>query len=179
MARGVNKVILIGTLGKNPEVKNMPNGNAVCEFSIATNESWKDKQTGEVKESVEWHNCKCFGKIAEICGQYLQKGSQVFIEGKIKTETWDDRELGQKRYKTIIQFNDMQMLGLKPEGENGQQQNQNNQPQNSYGQQAGNQQQGGQLPRRIRSGSAHAPNQPQADSQPQKPYDFDDDDIPF
>ena len=110
MSRGINKAILIGTLGKDPETKYTANGAAVCSYSIATNESWKDKNTGETKEKTEWHNITTFGKLAEICGQYLTKGSQVYIEGKIQTDKWQDKN-GQDRYSTKIIANEMQMLG--------------------------------------------------------------------
>jgi len=110
---GINKVILIGTLGKDPETRYMPSGGAVTSFSIATNESWKDKQTGEKVEKCEWHNITTFNKLAEICGEYLAKGSQVYIEGKLTTEKWQDKQ-GNDRYTTKIIANQMQMLGGKP-----------------------------------------------------------------
>ena len=110
MARGINKVILIGNLGKDPEMRYMPDGSAIASFSIATSESWKDKQTGENKERVEWHNITCFKRLAEIVGEYLKKGSQVYIEGRLQTEKWQDKN-GQDRYTTKIIANDMQMLG--------------------------------------------------------------------
>lgn len=110
---GINKVILVGTLGKDPEIRYMPNGNAVANFSVATSEKWKDKQSGQQKESTEWHNITIFGKLAEICGEYLRKGSQVYLEGKLKTEKWQDQATGQDRYKTVIQCSEMQMLGGK------------------------------------------------------------------
>jgi len=116
--RGINKVILIGTLGKDPETKYTANGAAVCSYSIATNESWKDKNTGETKERTEWHRISTFGKLAEICSEYLVKGSQVYIEGKLRTRKWQDKN-GQDRYTTEVvvdQFDGvMQMLGGKPD----------------------------------------------------------------
>jgi len=118
MSRGINKAILIGTLGKDPETKYTANGAAVCSYSIATNESWKDKNTGETKERTEWHRVTTFGKLAEICSQYLAKGSQVYIEGKLRTRKWQDQN-GQDRYTTEVvvdQFDGvMQMLGGKPD----------------------------------------------------------------
>lgn len=111
----VNKVILVGNLGKDPETKYLPSGDAVTNFSIATTESWKDKASGEKKESVEWHRISTFGKLAEICGEYLKKGSAVYIEGSIKTRKWTDKE-GNDRYSTEIKADRMQMLGGKPDG---------------------------------------------------------------
>ncbi len=110
MARGVNKVILVGNLGADPEVKYMPNGNAVANITLATSESWKDKQSGENKEKTEWHRVVFFRRLAEIAGEYLKKGSQVYIEGKLQTRKWQDKN-GNDRYTTEIVANEMQMLG--------------------------------------------------------------------
>jgi single-strand DNA-binding protein len=110
--RGVNKAILVGTLGKDPEQRYMPNGNAVCNISVATSEQWKDKQTGEKQERTEWHRVSMFGKLAEIAAEYLRKGSQVYLEGKIQTRKWQDKE-GKDRYSTEIVADQMQMLGGK------------------------------------------------------------------
>ncbi len=110
MARGVNKVILIGNLGKDPEVKYLPSGSAVCNVTLATSESWKDKESGEKKDRTEWHNVVFFGKLAEIAGEYLKKGSQVYVEGSLRTRKWQDKE-GKDRYTTEIVVSDMQMLG--------------------------------------------------------------------
>ncbi len=112
--RGVNKAIIVGHLGKDPEVRHMPNGKAVANFSIATSEQWKDKQTGERKEATEWHNVVVFDRLAEIAGEYLTKGAAVYIEGKIKTRKWQDKD-GRDRYTTEIHANELQMLGGKPE----------------------------------------------------------------
>ncbi|HHI94490.1 MAG TPA: single-stranded DNA-binding protein, partial [Gammaproteobacteria bacterium] len=109
MARGVNKVILIGNLGQDPEVKYMPNGGAVTNVTIATSESWKDKNTGEQKENTEWHRVVFFRRLAEIAGEYLKKGSKVYIEGKLQTRKWQDQS-GNDRYTTEIIANEMQML---------------------------------------------------------------------
>jgi single-strand DNA-binding protein len=106
MARGVNKVILIGNLGKDPQQRAMPSGKAVVNFSIATTEQWRDKQTGENKEATEWHNIVMFDRLAEIAAEYLRKGSQVYIEGKIRTRKWQDKE-GNDRYTTEIIANEM------------------------------------------------------------------------
>lgn len=112
-SRGVNKVILIGHLGQDPEVRYMPNGNAVVNMTLATSENWKDKNTGENKEKTEWHRIVLFGKLAEIAGEYLRKGSQVYIEGSLQTRKWQDQN-GLERYTTEIVVNiggTMQMLG--------------------------------------------------------------------
>ncbi len=106
----VNKVILVGNLGADPETRYMPNGDAVCNIRLATTESWKDKQSGEKKEITEWHRVVFYRKLAEIAGQYLKKGSQVYLEGRIRTRKWTDKE-GQERYTTEIEANEMQMLG--------------------------------------------------------------------
>lgn len=110
MARGVNKVILVGNLGKDPETRYMPNGKAVTNFSIATSESWTDKQSGDKQERTEWHNIVTFEKLAEIAAEYLRKGSQVYIEGSLRTRKWQDKQ-GADRYSTEIVAREMQMLG--------------------------------------------------------------------
>lgn len=110
MARGVNKVILIGNLGKDPEVRYMPSGGAVTNITVATTDSWKDKQTGEKKETTEWHSVVFFNRLAEIAGEYLKKGSKVYIEGSLKTEKYQDKATGADRYSTKIIANEMQML---------------------------------------------------------------------
>lgn len=108
-SRGVNKVILIGNLGQDPEVRYMPNGGAVCNITVATSESWKDKNTGENQEKTEWHRVVMFRRLAEIAGEYLKKGSKVFIEGRLQTRKWQDQQ-GQDRYTTEIVADNMQML---------------------------------------------------------------------
>jgi single-strand DNA-binding protein len=110
MARGVNKVILVGNLGKDPEVRYMPNGNAVANITLATSESWKDKTSGEQQEKTEWHRIVMFRRLGEIAGEYLKKGSQVYIEGKLQTRKWQDNS-GNDRYTTEIVASEMQMLG--------------------------------------------------------------------
>ena len=110
MARGVNKVILVGNLGKDPEVRYSPNGSAMANVTIATAESWKDKQSGEKQEKTEWHRVVFFNRLAEIVGEYLKKGSQVYIEGRLQTRKWQGQD-GQDRYTTEIVANEMQMLG--------------------------------------------------------------------
>ncbi len=110
MARGINKVILVGNLGKDPEVRYMPSGSAAANITIATSEQWKDKQTGEQKDRTEWHNVVFFGRLAEIVGEYLKKGSQIYVEGSLRTRKWQDKS-GNDRYTTEIVANEMQMLG--------------------------------------------------------------------
>ncbi len=111
MARGINKVILVGNLGKDPEIRYTPSGAAVANITLATSESWKDKQTGEQQERTEWHRVVFFGRLAEVVGEYLKKGAQVYVEGKIKTDKYQDKETGQDKYSTSIVANEMQMLG--------------------------------------------------------------------
>jgi single-strand DNA-binding protein len=110
MARGINKVIIVGNLGQDPETRYMPSGAAVTNFTVATNESWKDKQTGEQKERTEWHRVAMFNRLAEVAAEYLRKGSQVYIEGKLRTRKWQGQD-GQDRYTTEIIADEMQMLG--------------------------------------------------------------------
>jgi single-strand DNA-binding protein len=110
MARGINKVILIGHLGAEPETRAMPSGMTVANMRLATTESWKDKQSGEQQERTEWHNVALFGRLGEIAAEYLRKGSQVYIEGRLRTRKWQDKE-GRDRYTTEIVANEMQMLG--------------------------------------------------------------------
>ncbi|WP_432454698.1 MULTISPECIES: single-stranded DNA-binding protein [unclassified Agarivorans] len=206
--RGINKVILVGNLGQDPEVRFMPNGGAVANITIATSESWRDKQTGEQKERTEWHRVVLFGKLAEVAGEYLRKGSQVYIEGQLQTRKWQDQN-GQDRYSTevVVQgFNGvMQMLGGR---QGGQGQSMGGAPQqapqqNNWGGQQQQQaapapapQQGGfqqAAPQQQQAPQQQAPQpqqggfQPQAKPAPQAapapqfnepPMDFDDD-IPF
>lgn len=115
MARGVNKVILIGNLGNDPEVKYLPTGGAVANFTIATSESWTDKATNEKKEQTEWHRIVIYQRLAEIAGEYLRKGSKVYLEGKLKTRKWQDQQ-GVERYTTEIVCNELQMLDGKQDG---------------------------------------------------------------
>lgn len=118
MAGSVNRVILVGRLGKDPEIRSIPSGTSVAKFSLATDERFTDKN-GEKQERTEWHNIVAWGKLAEICGQYLRKGKLVFIEGSIRTESWDDKETGVKKYRTEIIAKDMQMLEKKGDEEGG------------------------------------------------------------
>jgi single-strand DNA-binding protein len=119
MARGINKVILIGHLGQDPEVRALPSGSSIANLRIATTERWKDKQSGEFKEQTEWHTVVLFGRTAEVAAEYLKKGSQVFIEGRLRTRKWQDKT-GNDRYSTEIVGNDMQMLGGRGQGGGGQ-----------------------------------------------------------
>jgi len=118
MARGVNKVILIGNLGRDPEVRYTANGSAVANITLATTEMWRDRQSGQNQERTEWHRIVMFGKLGEIAGEYLRKGSQVYIEGKLQTRKWQDNN-GQDRYTTEIVANEMQMLGGRGGGAGG------------------------------------------------------------
>ncbi|MBN6031083.1 single-stranded DNA-binding protein SSB1 [Pantoea ananatis] len=179
-SRGVNKVILVGNLGQDPEVRYMPNGGAVANITLATSESWRDKQTGENKEITEWHRVVLFGKLAEVAGEYLRKGSQVYIEGQLRTRKWQDQG-GQERYTTEVVVNvggTMQMLGGRQQGGNapaagGGQGNNNGWGQPQQPQQANNNQySGGAQSRPQQQPSAPASN----NNEP--PMDFDDD-IPF
>ncbi|MGG2141403.1 single-stranded DNA-binding protein [Symbiopectobacterium sp. RP] len=166
-SRGVNKVILVGNLGQDPEVRYLPNGGAVANLTLATSDTWRDKQTGEQKERTEWHRVTLYGKLAEVAGEYLHKGSQVYIEGQLRTRKWQDQS-GQDRYTTEVVVDisgSMQMLGGRqgggaPAG--------NNAPQGGLGQPQ--QPQGSQT---FSGGAQQAPRQ-----QNNAPMDFDDD-IPF
>lgn len=155
MMASVNKAIIVGHLGKDPELRYSASGEAMCNITVATSESWKDKATGEKKELTEWHRISFFGKLAEICGQYLKKGSQVYVEGSIRTRKWTDKD-GQERYTTEIRGDEMKMLGGKSD---------NQRPADS--------QDGGYEPAPSRPGGSQPANRP-------KPS-FDDlgDDIPF
>jgi single-strand DNA-binding protein len=163
MARGVNKVILIGNLGADPETRYSASGTAMCSVSLATSESWKDKQTGEMQDRTEWHRVKFFGRLAEIAGEYLKKGRQVYIEGSIRSSKYTDKE-GIERWSTDIIANNMQMLGGPGDGE----------PRGE----GGGYRQRPQAPR----GGAPAQGGRGQSSQPPPPQDnggFEDDDIPF
>ena len=131
-SKGVNKCILVGNLGKDPEARFMPSGNAVSNFSIATSEAWKDKNTGQPQERTEWHKIVVFGKLAEICNEYLRKGSKVYVEGSLRTNKWQDKD-GNDRYTTEIVVTEMQMLDSRGSNDGqgqGQQQNQGLPPSN-------------------------------------------------
>ena len=155
----VNKVILVGNLGADPETRYMPNGDAVANIRLATTESWKDKGTGEKKEITEWHRVVFYRKLAEIVGQYLKKGSSVYLEGRIRTRKWQDKE-GQERYTTEIEASEMQMLGGR---------------QNAASSSGGEAEYGGRMP------SASAPSAQRGSAPVKKAPSFEDmdDDIPF
>ena len=190
MSRGINKVILIGTLGRDPEVRYAANGNAIANLSVATSEQWTDRNTGQRQERTEWHRVVLFGKVAEIAGQYLRKGSQVYLEGRLQTRKWTDQN-GQDRWSTEVvvdQRGTMQMLDRRGQGSG-------DAPfeQGGYGQPAGQSQQGygtssapGAPTEQPAIGGApqHAPAQPQqgfggAGAPSPAAADFDDDDVPF
>lgn len=118
MARGINKVILVGNVGQDPEIRALPSGAAVANLRLATSESWKDKQTGELRESTEWHSVAIFGRLAEVVGEYVRKGQQLYIEGQLRTRKWQDKN-GVDRYSTEIVANEMQMLGRRDVGGGG------------------------------------------------------------
>lgn len=163
-SRGINKVILIGNLGQDPEIRYMPNGGAVANITLATSESWRDKQTNEIREKTEWHRVVIFGKLAEIAGEYLKKGSQVYIEGSLQTRKWQDQS-GQDRYTTEVVVNvggTLQMLGSRG-GDNA-----SSAPTGNWGQ-----------PSQPQIAPVNKPASP-AKAQPmnEPPMDFDDD-IPF
>ncbi len=169
MARGINKVILVGTLGKDPEVRYSQSGSALTSVSIATNESWKDKN-GEKQERTEWHRVKFFGKLAEIAGEYLKKGGQVYIEGSLRTEKYTDKQ-GVEKYSTDIIANEMQMLGGRMDGGGGDRAPRESGGGEGYGNRGGG---GGGAPRGGgNSGGGNAP-MPSRNDDP-----FPDDDIPF
>jgi len=202
-SRGVNKVILVGNLGNDPEVRYMPNGNAVANLSIATSESWKDQQ-GQLQEKTEWHKVTMYRRLAEIAGEYLKKGSQIYLEGKLQTRKWQDQQ-GNDRYTTEVIADQLQMLGGRnenggggqssggqggyqqgPQGGQNSQGGQNNQgSQNNQGgqtNQGGYQPSGGQSNQGggFNNSSQQPPKQAPQKSPPMAEPDFDfDDDIPF
>ena len=182
-SRGVNKVILVGNLGQDPEVRYMPNGGAVANITLATSESWRDKATGEQKEKTEWHRVVLFGKLAEVAGEYLRKGSQVYIEGALQTRKWTD-QAGVEKYTTEVVVNvggTMQMLGGRQQGANaggasaGGQGGGNN---NGWGQPQQPQQQPQGGGNQFSGGAQQRPQQQSAPANNEPPMDFDDD-IPF
>ena len=119
MAKSVNKVILVGNLGKDPEVKYTPQGTAVAKVTVATSSSYKDKTSGEWQETTEWHNVVLWQRLAEIAGEYLKKGNKVYIEGRLQTRSWDDKQTGQKKYMTEVVANELVLLGGRSEGGSG------------------------------------------------------------
>jgi single-strand DNA-binding protein len=160
MARGINKVILIGNVGGDPDVRYLPNGNAVTTLSIATSESWKDKTTGEKQDRTEWHRVVCFNRLGEIAGEYVRKGSKLYIEGSLRTRKWQDQQ-GQDRYTTEIVANDIQML----DGKGGNAGGYDDMPQAQYAPQA--------------SAPQRAPQQQHTQQVSHDAFDQLDDDVPF
>jgi single-strand DNA-binding protein len=168
MARGVNKVILVGNLGADPDVRYTAGGGAITTIKVATSESWKDKQTGETQERTEWHRVKFFGRLAEIAGEYLKKGRQVYIEGSIRTDKYTDKE-GVERYATDIIANEMQLLGSGPGGGEGGM---------GGGGGGGGSRAGSDRPQRSAPPSSAGQNRPEPRREAPPPDDFEDD-IPF
>ena len=165
---GVNKVIIVGHLGNDPEIRTMPNGDAVANISVATSESWNDRNTGERREVTEWHRIVFYRRQAEICGEYLRKGSQVYVEGRLRTRKWQDQN-GQDRYTTEIQGDVMQMLGARNQA-GGYSSDMGAAPQPSY------------QARQTNNGGSYQSSRPapqQAAPQSEPPMDGFDDDIPF
>jgi len=179
MARGVNKVILIGNCGSDPETRFMPNGNAVTNITVATSETWKDKQTGQQQERTEWHRVVYFNRLGEIAGEYLRKGSKVYVEGSLRTRKWQDQG-GQDRYTTEIVGSEMQMLdsrgGSAGAGNYSPEQQMGSAPQAMP--QAAPQQQMGGAPQQAAPQSQQQPQQ-QYQQAPSPAMDDFDDDIPF
>jgi single-strand DNA-binding protein len=168
MARGINKVIIVGNLGNDPEVRQIPNGGAVATLSVATSESWKDKVTGEKQERTEWHRIICFNRLGEIAGEYLRKGSKVYVEGSLRTRKWQDQQ-GVERYTTEIVAQELQMLDTRTQGGNGNAAPYGGAPQyNDY------------MPSNVPTGQSSAPSRaPVASGIPQEVLDQLDDDVPF
>ncbi len=197
--RSVNKVVLVGNLGKDPEMRYMPNGNAVANLTLATTESWKDKQTGERKDKTEWHRLTVFRRLGEMCGEYLKKGAKIYVEGKLQTRKWQGQD-GQDRYTTEIVVDEIQMMDSRNQGQGQFQQNApqqgapaqqswGNAPQQAPAQQAAPQMAPAYQPQQPPAQQAPAPQAPAAKPQPAAPQqapaqynepsmDFDDD-IPF
>ena len=159
----VNKVIILGNLGRDPETRYMPSGDAMTTISVATTDSWKDKATGDKKETTEWHRVTFFGKLAEIAGQYLKKGSSVYVEGSLRTRKYTDKD-GVEKYATDIRADSMQMLGGRP---------------NSSGMDDGYDQGSAPAPRQNSAPPARPPQQQQQQSRPAPNFSDMDDDIPF
>jgi len=175
MARGINKVILVGNLGNDPETRFMPNGNAVTNVSIATSESWKDKQSGQQQERTEWHRVVFFNRLAEIAGEYLKKGSKIYVEGSLRTRSWDKE--GQKHYSTEIVASEMQMLDGRNDGGMGGGGGYNQNNQGNQGNQQSNA--GGGSNQGYGSGGANSGAQGGGQEFSSPPPEAFDDDIPF
>ena len=176
MARGINKVILVGNLGQEPETRSFPDGGSLTNISIATSESWKDKQTGQQQERTEWHRVVFNGRLAEIAAQYLRKGSKVYVEGSLRTRKWQDKATGADRYSTEIVAREMQMLDSRGDNAGGYAPQAQAQ-QGGYQQQAAPQQNYQQQPQSAPQQQAAPQQAPQA--APPAGFDDFDDDIPF
>lgn len=170
MARGINKVILVGNVGLDPEVRYMPNGNAVTTLSVATSETWKDKTTGEKQDRTEWHRVVCFNRLGEIAGEYVRKGSKLYVEGSLRTRKWQDQQ-GQDRYTTEIVAGDIQLLDSK--GSSGPSYDDHSPAAYQQNNSAPYQQQN------SASNQQQAPNRPQQSAPMHDAFDQLDDDIPF
>lgn len=168
MARGINKVIIVGNVGGDPDVRYMPNGNAVTTLSIATSETWKDKQTGDKQERTEWHRIVCYNRLGEIAGEYVRKGSKLYVEGSLRTRKWQDQQ-GQDKYTTEIIANDIQMLDSRGPSGAGPQADMYGDSQPAY------QNNTARKPQPPAAAPSSQPSQPPAHN----PFDELDDDIPF
>ncbi|MEO6699315.1 MAG: single-stranded DNA-binding protein [Paraperlucidibaca sp.] len=168
--RGINKVILVGNLGRDPEVRYLPSGGAVANITVATSEAWKDKNTGAMQEQTEWHRIVFYGRLAEIAGEYLRKGSKVYLEGSLHTRKWQDKQTGQDRYSTEIKANTMQMLDGKGGGSAG--------PDDSSMPSYGDDESGDSAPAPRAAAARPSPAAPPRAAAPAAMEDFDDD-IPF
>ncbi|QEG08981.1 single-strand DNA-binding protein [Aeromonas phage 4_4512] len=171
-SRGVNKAVILGNVGDDPSIRYMPNGKAVANFTVATSESWKDQQ-GHKQERTEWHRCTAYDKLAEIIGEYVKKGSKLYLEGKLQTRKWQDQQ-GQDRYTTEIIVSEMQMLDGKPQQQGGQQAPQGQQQQQRHPQQQQAPQNNG-----YQQAISKPVQQQQAPQYNEPPHDFDDDILPF
>ena len=183
MAKGINKVILVGHLGQPPDMKATQSGEPVCVLSVATSESWTDKESGQKQERTEWHRVIAFKRLAEICGQYLDKGSQIYCEGQLRTRKWQDQQ-GQDRYTTEIVISEMQMLGVKPSGDQANyihplQPQERPNSQQSQSQAPSQPQQTYQAPANNKAAQSNYRNVPHAAPPPSPHLDQFDDDIPF
>lgn len=171
-SRGVNKAVILGNVGDDPSIRYMPNGKAVANFTVATSESWKDQQ-GQKQERTEWHRCTAYDKLAEIIGEYVKKGSKLYLEGKLQTRKWQDQQ-GQDRYTTEIIVSEMQMLDGKPQQQGGKQAPQGQQQQQRQPQQQQDPQNNG-----YQQARSQPVQQQQAPQYNEPPHDFDDDTLPF
>ena len=171
----VNKVILVGNLGRDPEMRSFPNGDQIANVTVATTDKWKDKQTGDMREHTEWHRLVFTGRLAEIAGQYLRKGSQIYVEGSIRTRKWTDQQSGQDRYATEVRVDQMQMLGNRQTGDGSNQGQAQHQQQGGYRSNTG-----GQQPQSTPSQThGYAPQQAAQPPHAGSGFDDMDDDIAF